>query len=233
MEPHSSRQHVVRSGFAAGWIACALAAGCAPSEPTPRGTKSPSENRLGEGDPDGSRIGSKAPAVESAPAAATKAPGDDDAPVELKILDFAGIERLVAGHRGRVVVMDAWSTSCLPCVKEFPHLVELQSHFGRADVACVSLSFDYEGLGKPADEAPRVLKFLRAKGAAFDNILSSDASDDLYRRFHLTSIPAVFVFDRSGELRKRFDNEAARSEAEMFTYEQVSALVAELVKETP
>ncbi len=149
----------------------------------------------------------------------------------MKILDYDGIQRLIASHRGKVVVMDAWSTSCLPCLKEFPHLVELQERIGREKLACISLSFDFEGIGKPEEQSPKVLKFLRSKKAAFDNVLSSDESDELYKKFKLAAIPAVFVYDRTGKLRKRFDNEDAKTEAEAFTYEQVETLVNELLKE--
>ena len=149
--------------------------------------------------------------------------------VEVKLLDFDGIQKLIAGHRGKVVVMDAWSTSCKPCLEEFHNLVELHHTYGPDRVACVSLSFDYEGIGEPEAERERVLKFLRGQRATFDNVLSSEESDQLYRKYKLASVPAVFVYGRDGKLAKRFDNERARSKAEKFTYGQVKQFVAELV----
>jgi thiol-disulfide isomerase/thioredoxin len=178
------------------------------------------------------RNGGSIPGADGAAARTSTLPPADEQ-VELKILDLAGIEKLIASHHGKVVVMDAWSTSCPPCVKEFPNLVALASKYGPEQLACVSLSFDYEGIDSPAEVAPRVLEFLRAKRATFDNVLSSDDSDALYRKFHLTAVPAVFVYDRAGALRKRFDNEDTRSEADSFTYEQVGQLVAELLNEAP
>jgi thiol-disulfide isomerase/thioredoxin len=151
--------------------------------------------------------------------------------VQLSIVDFEGIQQRIADHRGKVVVMDAWSTSCPPCLAEFHNLVELhKSHAGK-DVACISLSFDFEGLGKPEEQQEPVLKFLRSQGATFDNLLASEESDTLYRKFKLAAVPAVFVYDRAGQLRKRFDNEQAKSKAEAFTYEQVRELVAKLIAE--
>jgi len=149
--------------------------------------------------------------------------------VKLQILDRAGIEGLIDSHRGKVVVMDAWSTACPPCLKEFPHLVELHHKHGADNVACISLSFDYEGIGEPEEQQDKVLGFLRQQGAAFDNVLSSDESDLLYKKFNLVSVPAVFVYDREGRLRKRFDNED--SGAEPFTYEDVNKLVESLLVE--
>jgi thiol-disulfide isomerase/thioredoxin len=151
-------------------------------------------------------------------------------PVELQILDFDGIQQLIASKNGKVVVVDAWSTSCPPCMKEFPKLVALHKKHKPEDLACISLSFDYEGIGTPEATKPKVLDFLSSQGATFDNVLSSDESDALYRKLELASVPAVFVYDRDGKLVKRFDNENAASEAEGFTYEQVGELVEQLLE---
>ncbi len=151
--------------------------------------------------------------------------------VRLTIESFDGIQQHIARNRGKVVVMDAWSTSCAPCVKEFHNLVELHHKYGSENLACISLSFDYEGLGTPEEQQGPVLKFLRDQGATFDNLMSTEESDVLYRKFKLAAVPAVFVYDRAGQLRKRFDNEQAKSKAEAFTYEQVGQLVAELIDE--
>jgi len=147
------------------------------------------------------------------------------ADVGLSILSFDEIQQRIASKRGRVVVMDAWSTSCPPCMKDFHNLVELHEQYGPDTVACVSLSFDYEGIDKPEDQSDRVLKFLRSQRATFDNLMSNEESDVLYRKFKLNAVPAVFVYDRAGALRERFEGEGA--------YEQVRALVAQLVKENP
>ena len=149
----------------------------------------------------------------------------------VQLLDFDGIQKLVASKRGQVVVMDAWSTSCPPCLKEFPHLVELHEKHAADGLACISLSFDFEGIGTPEEQLPNVEKFLRDQGATFDNVLGSEESDSLYRKFQLASVPAVFVYDRQGTLRKRFDNQQAKSEKDAFTYEQVGELVHELLNE--
>jgi thiol-disulfide isomerase/thioredoxin len=151
--------------------------------------------------------------------------------IELSIVSFDEINERIARHRGKVVVMDAWSTSCPPCLAEFHNLVDLDRKYGREQLACISLSFDFEGLGSPEEQREPVLKFLRSQKATFENLLSSEESDALYRKFKLAAIPAVFVYDRTGKLRKRFDNEHAKSKAEAFTYEQVGELVAQLLAE--
>ena len=173
---------------------------------------------------------SAAPSNPLAASAATAATAPAES-VTLQVFDYNGIEELIASKRGKVVVMDAWSTSCPPCLKEFPNLVAMQKKLGRDRLACISLSFDYEGIGKPADVRPKVLKFLESQQATLDNVLCSEESDVLYRRLKLTSVPAVFVYDRAGKLVKRFDNEDASTEADAFSYEQVESLVVELLEQ--
>jgi thiol-disulfide isomerase/thioredoxin len=179
--------------------------------------------------------GSKAPSASTGPESQNPAAAEasDSADVPLAIVDYQGIQDHLARHQGKVVVMDAWSTSCPPCMKEFHNLVELHKQHGPERLACMSLSFDYEGLEKPEEVRVRVLKFLTNQGATFDNLMSNEESDTLYRKFKLAAVPAVFVYDRAGQLRKRFDNERAKTKEEAFTYEQVGQLVAELLAEEP
>jgi thiol-disulfide isomerase/thioredoxin len=156
-------------------------------------------------------------------------PASGDA-VTLQIKDYEGILALVGDKQGKVVVLDAWSTWCEPCMREFPGLVALHEKYGPDQVACISLSLDFEGIGdeKPEQHRNKVLEFLNEQGAAFDNLISSDPSEELYKKFGFASVPAVFVYDQQGRLARRFDNTDAKREP--FTYQDVEALVVELLE---
>ena len=151
--------------------------------------------------------------------------------VKLQILDWEATQKLIASKKGKVVVVDAWSTSCIPCMKEFPNLVALHQKHGK-DVACVSLNLDYIGLAAKPPEfyRERVLKFLTDKKAEFDNVLSNVESDKMYENLEIPSIPAVLVYDRQGKLVKTFDSSEASTEEEAFTYADVTALVEKLLR---
>src|SRR5207249_4554750 len=51
--------------------------------------------------------------------------------VEVKEVKYAGLGDLVRQNRGKVVVLDFWATYCLPCKREFPHLVGLHKKYAR------------------------------------------------------------------------------------------------------
>lgn len=149
--------------------------------------------------------------------------------VTLELVDHAGLLERIASGEGRVVVLDCWSTSCPPCIKEFPGLLELQKTFGD-DVLCLSLSFDYEGIGEPEEVTPRVLGFLEKVGATIPNMLSKEESDVMLTKLDLVSVPGIFVYAQDGTLAKRFDDDMASTElGRPFTYADVEAEVRSLL----
>jgi thiol-disulfide isomerase/thioredoxin len=148
--------------------------------------------------------------------------------VSLIMLDFDGLQRLIADKRGKVVVVDAWSTSCPPCVKSFPDLVALQRKIGPERLACISLSLDYEGSSPPERVAPAVLEFLTKQQATFDNVLASEEIFTMLRKLGVSSPPAVFVYDRTGKLREKFTEASSKGRP---MYERVEELVEQLLKD--
>ncbi len=145
--------------------------------------------------------------------------------VVVRLVDHDGLLAAVAAHRGRVVVLDCWSTACPPCIREFPGLVALAR--SRPEVACLSLSFDYEGIGTVEESLPRVREFLSRVGAGeIENLLASEEADAMYRKLGLASVPAVFIWRPDGTLARRLDDDdAARRLGRPFTYADVGAEV--------
>jgi thiol-disulfide isomerase/thioredoxin len=174
-------------------------------------------------------------------AGSTGTPGRVDAPrVEpvapakpmptVEILNWDQTQKRLEQFRGRVVVIDVWSTFCDPCIREFPNLVALQQRLGNK-VACVSFSTDYAGA---KDEPPesfrkRVQDFLTSHEARLFNVLSSDANEDFFNKIRLGGPPAVFVYDQQGKLVKRFDNSQVPKTPELTYKHDVVPLVERLL----
>ncbi|MFN9718478.1 MAG: TlpA family protein disulfide reductase [Planctomycetota bacterium] len=145
-----------------------------------------------------------------------------DGKTELTSATWKDVETIVAANPGKIVVVDVWSTSCEPCMREFPHLVTLH-HQHKDAMVCVSLNVDYVGIkSKPAEYyRPRVEDFLKKQKAVCTNLLCTEASDKLFEKLELSSIPAVFVYGRNGKLAKRFDDSMLDDgEEDAFTYEK-------------
>ena len=149
------------------------------------------------------------------------------AEVTVELVDHDGLAAVVGAAKGKVVVLDCWSTSCPPCVKEFPGLVALHEKYA-GKVACLSLSLDYEGIGKAEELLPTVKEFLESKKARFRNLLAKEDSDAMCKKLGIVSVPAIFVYDRNGKLAKKFDDDvAATSLGRPFTYADVERVVQE------
>ena len=155
--------------------------------------------------------------------------------VSVEIKSWQEVQDWVATQRGKVVVIDVWSTFCLTCMQEFPHFLELQQEYG-ADVACASLSVDfYGGTGnQPEDVKLQVLKFLKSQQATTRNFISSDPDTYVLKQIKTVAIPAALVYDKSGHLNRVFNNEQEEFGPTGFQYEQdITPLVEQLIAATP
>ena len=154
--------------------------------------------------------------------------------VVVKIATWDEIETTVASHQGKVVVVDLWSTSCVPCLRELPKLAELQQQFPKT-VACISVNLDYIGaVGKtPESYLDKVIKSLEDSSSAVQqNFLSSTSDADVYEKIKLAAVPAVLVYDRMGKLLKRFDNDMNDYGEDGFTYaDHINPLVKQTLSE--
>jgi thiol-disulfide isomerase/thioredoxin len=144
--------------------------------------------------------------------------------VKLQVVKYDRLIEEVRALRGKVVVVDAWATYCVPCKKEFPNLVRLSRDLAKDGVACVSVSVDDKAKKSAA------LKFLQAQGAAFPNFLLDEDPSVWQARWNLQGVPAVFVFDRQGRRAAKFHDD---DPDHPFTYADVEKLVRQLVATRP
>ncbi len=119
---------------------------------------------------------------------------------------------------GRITVVDLWSLSCEPCLKEFPGLVRLHQSHG-SSIQCVAVDLDFDGRKSRPPEyyEPRVSEFLDRVGADFTTYISRTPSDDVFAVTQLDSIPAVLIYDDQGKIVKVF---ADAGDTVGFTYDK-------------
>ena len=156
----------------------------------------------------------------------------DGPAVDLQVSDLEGLKAAISDRAGKIVVVDIWSTACLPCMQEFHNLVEI-AELHRDQVACISLNVDYLGLPKKAVESyvPKVTEFLNKQNASsVKNLLSSVADSDVFEHFSIESIPAVLIYDAKGELKHQFTD--ANSGDDGMNYEgDVLPMLRELLQQ--
>jgi thiol-disulfide isomerase/thioredoxin len=84
-------------------------------------------------------------------------------PVTLDNLDENLAKTLRRNESGNVRIINFWSTTCGPCVAEFPMLVETYRRFQNRNVDFISISMD------PLEDKAKVQKFLQSRNAALSN----------------------------------------------------------------
>jgi thioredoxin-like negative regulator of GroEL len=146
--------------------------------------------------------------------------GQDTAAVTVKVVKYAELAKAIRQNAGKVVVVDFWSDTCIPCKKNFPHLVEMSRKYAGQGLVVISVSVDPNPQTKETQET--ALAFLRARQATFTNLLLDEPEAFWAERLGVQSLPCVFVFNRDGKWRK-FTGEDAKPE-------DVDKLVAEWLK---
>lgn len=121
----------------------------------------------------------------------------------------------------------------MDCVRELPQLVQLHQKYPE-QLTGITVNLDYTGSPDEPPESYResVLELLQNRDATTVNILSSTPDAEVYEQLELAAVPAVLVYDKSGKLRKRFDNDEGEFGENGFSYEQhIVPLVEQLLAE--
>lgn len=152
--------------------------------------------------------------------------------VQVEVASFAQVQEAIAKYRGKVVVVDYWSSWCPPCLKELPELVQLHKELGDK-IVCLTVDVDFAGAEgeKPEQHRENVLGILTKNQATMRNFLSSDPDIAVFDKLRVGSVPALHVFDPAGKLQQRFDNEnGAFGDAGFSILKHVKPVVLELLK---
>jgi thiol-disulfide isomerase/thioredoxin len=121
---------------------------------------------------------------------------------KLTPLTEASFPKMVAAHKGKIVLVDFWATWCVPCRAEMPQLVKLSGKLRSRGLDFVTISTD-----DPEKEAS-AFKVLMENAVAAPFFLKKVADDDKFYNLVDTKwsgeMPAMFIYDRSGKRVRSF-----------------------------
>ena len=133
----------------------------------------------------------------------SSAPKPHDAPIPLTA-SFR-----VEDYRGKILLLNFWTTWCPPCRGELPDLVRLHHDFDAAEVAVVGISIDDRGT--PEQIQAKLHQALATY--QIDYPIFFDSKMELYKAFgSFQAIPTTFLFDAQGQVRQMYTG--ARSYAD-------------------
>lgn len=127
--------------------------------------------------------------------------------------------------KGDIVVVDMWATWCIPCVERFPRMVEMYDKYHPEGVTFVSVCLDDRDDVQAVEGARQ---FLVEQNATFPNYLMDENIVDAFEKLDLLGIPAVFIYDRRGELRYRLSGDDPNNQ---FTDRDVEEAIQTLLRE--
>ena len=117
-------------------------------------------------------------------------PGEPLAP-PLALHDLQQRDYTLERYRGKVVLLNFWTTWCPPCVREIPSLGRLQEQLSQDEFVVLSVD-----IGESPEE---VAAFLKKVPARFPVLL--DPHGSTVRDWNIRAFPTSFLLDRQGIIR--------------------------------
>jgi thiol-disulfide isomerase/thioredoxin len=124
------------------------------------------------------------------------------------VVDPAGLAKAIDKHAGKVVLVDFWSTTCIPCIHGLPKMAELRRKLGDKGFVVITIAMD----NKQEDETDdafqsRLLSALGNSQADFTNLLSKlGGEEEAMTAFDVDggALPHYRLFGRDGKLIRKF-----------------------------
>ena len=111
------------------------------------------------------------------------------------LLDTEGNNVSLSDYKGKVVIINFWTTWCGPCRYEIPDLVQLYDKYNQ-DLIVLGISLDYDG---PA-VVPQFEE--RIGGVNYPLLYGNNNISNLYGG--VTGVPTTFIIDRNMQVFKKY-----------------------------
>jgi thiol-disulfide isomerase/thioredoxin len=112
----------------------------------------------------------------------------------LTLIDTSGIEFPLSNLKGKIVLLDVWSSWCGPCREEIPALIKLYKKYNSKGFEIVSISMDEQ-----KQQWLTAIKEDKQPWKAYCEFRNW-RSNKFASRFSVYAIPANFLIDQNGIL---------------------------------
>lgn len=113
---------------------------------------------------------------------------------DFTLKELSGAKLTLSGQKGKVVILNFWSTTCGPCVVELPSLNDLYKELKGQGLVVLGVALDPSE--KPVRELTAKLKI------EYPNLLDS-TKDVYFDTYGLFGQPVSVIVDRSGIVREK------------------------------
>ncbi len=113
---------------------------------------------------------------------------------DFTLKDLQGSRQNLAGYKGKLVLLNFWSTTCPPCVQELPSLNDLYKEQKQAGLLVLGIALD------PTEKPVREL----AGKLRLEFPIMLDSNKDVYfDSYALFGQPVSVIVDRNGMVREK------------------------------
>jgi thiol-disulfide isomerase/thioredoxin len=102
---------------------------------------------------------------------------------------------VLKNHRGKLVYVDFWASSCLPCIMAIPYSKELSKLYETEQLSIIYVSLD-----KEKAEWKKAAEKLDIKEYPHNYIVDASSNGNFLEQFNVRAIPRYMFFDQNGEL---------------------------------
>jgi len=117
-----------------------------------------------------------------------------------------------SNHKGKLVLLDFWGTSCEPCLRTIPTLKKLQTEFGSQGLEVVGIA--YEKGGTAIEQGERINKVCQRLRVNYRQLLGTSDHGDIRAQLGVELIPTLILVDENGNLLWRHTGEPSDAKRE-------------------
>ena len=126
------------------------------------------------------------------PGCVDKPKGTKGKRTDFTLKDTHGNDITLSDFKGKVVMLEFWSTTCPPCVKAIPEYSELYRKLKDKGFEIIGVSLD--------QSVSNVQAFIKEHDVPFTIVM---ATDRVEKQYGIVSIPTTFLLDKKGVVIKR------------------------------
>lgn len=145
-------------------------------------------------------------AADAPAAAATSGAAPPTAPLSAK-----SFRELLAAQRGKVVLLNLWGTWCVPCLREIPDLVAVESEFSARGMVLLGVAMD-EANSLQSTVEPFRLKYFPRFRTWVRNEPDMDTLVSVVDPAWNEILPTSYLIGRDGRVIKKIQGKKTREE---------------------
>ena len=125
-----------------------------------------------------------------------------DEPLTVQKIRYDDLGKFVVASKGKVIVVDFWTSTCGPCKEGLLHMREIYPRLKGQGLVAITVSLDDPS---DTDAVGAAQKWLRDNKIALTDHFNLDEDIAVWsKKLGTEAVPCVYVFNRAGQIEEKF-----------------------------